>query len=140
MIEINEASFRLIIRLWWVSLLALIFTAMLLENQSLESAAEALVEGSDLVAENVRGPIALIYLTSLIVSGIMLHRFKPIGRSSFLVLQILGIVYTGLSGYQVLSAYMYAVDSLNMMLSGAILVLAYTPQGSELFVKHANGG
>ena len=104
MIEINEANFKLIMRLWWVSLLALIFTAMLLENQSLESAAEALVEGSDLVAENVRGPIALIYLTSLIVSGIMLHRFKPIGRSSFLVLQILGIVYTGLSGYQVLSA------------------------------------
>jgi hypothetical protein len=36
----------------------------------------------------------------LVLSGILVHRLKSIGRSSFLMLQVLGIVLIGLSGYQ----------------------------------------
>ena len=68
----------------------------------------------------------------MVASGVMLHRLKLIGRSSFLVIHVVTIVYTGLSGYELLSPHMYAIDGINMMLGGAILALAYTPQGFKV--------
>ena len=44
----------------------------------------------------------------------------------------------GRIGYQILSPSLYAIDGIEMMLSGAILLLAYTPQGSRLFVQKAD--
>jgi len=44
----------------------------------------------------------------------------------------------GRIGYQILSPSLYAIDWIEMMLSGAILLLAYTPQGSRLFVQKAD--
>ena len=138
MIEINEVNFKRLMNLWWLSLV-LVFVSAFLEDQQLVYAAEAIVEGSGLFSDDVLGAMALILIIGWVVSGVMLYRLKLIGRSSFLALQVLGIVFTGLSGYTVLSPHMYAVDGINMMLSGAILVLAYTPQGSQLFVQKVDG-
>ena len=138
MIEINEVNFKRLMNLWWLSLV-LVFVSAFLEDQQLVYAAEAIVEGSGLFSDDVLGAMALILFIGMVASGVMLHRLKLIGRSSFLAIQILGIVFTGLSGYQLLSPDIYVVDGINMMLSGAILVLAYTPQGSKLFVQRADG-
>ena len=137
MIEINEVNFKRLMNLWWLSLILLLVFAFL-EDQQLVYAAEAIVEGSGLFSDDVLGAMALILIIGWVVSGVMLYRLKLIGRSGFLALQVLGIVFTGLSGYTVLSPHMYAVDGINMMLGGAILVLAYTPQGSQLFVRKAD--
>ena len=138
MIEINEVNFKRLMNLWWLSLV-LVFVSAFLEDQQLVYAAEAIVEGSGLLSEDVLVNLALITVIGMVASGVMLHRLKLIGRSSFLAIHVVAIVFTGLSGYTVLSAHMYAVDGINMMLSGAILVLAYTPQGSKLFVRKADG-
>jgi len=134
MIEINEVNFKRLMNLWWLSLV-LVFVSALLEDQQLVYAAEAIVEGSGLFSDDVLMNLALITVIGMVASGVMLHRLKLIGRSSFLAIHVVTIVYTGLSGYELLSPHMYAVDGINMMLSGAILVLAYTPQGSKLFAK-----
>ena len=138
MIEINEVNFKRLMNLWWLSLV-LVFVSALLEDQQLVYAAEAIVEGSGLFSDDVLMNLALITVIGMVASGVMLHRLKLIGRSSFLAIHVVTIVYAGLSGYELLSPHMYAVDGINMMLSGAILVLAYTPQGSQLFVRKADG-
>lgn len=134
MIEINEVNFKRLMNLWWLSLV-LVFVSAFLEDQQLVYAAEAIVEGSGLFSDDVLGAMALILFIGMVASGVMLHRLKLIGRSSFLVIHVVTIVYTGLSGYELLSPHMSAIDGINMMLGGAILVLSYTPQGSQLFAK-----
>ena len=138
MIEINKVNFKRLMNLWWLSLV-LVFVFAFLEDQQLVYAAEAIVEGSGHFSDDVIGAMALILLIGMVASGVLLHRLKLIGRSSFLAIHVVAIVYTGLSGYELLSPHMYAVDGINMMLGGAILVLAYTPQGSQLFVQQADG-
>ena len=134
MIEINEVNFKRLMNLWWLSAV-LIFVSALLEDHQLVNAAETIVEGSGLFSIDVLGAMALILFIGMVASGVMLHRLKLIGRSSFLAIHVVAIVFTGLSGYTVLSPHMYAVDGINMMFGGAILVLVYTPQGSKLFAK-----
>ena len=134
MIEINEVNFKRLMNLWWLSAV-LIFVSALLEDHQLVNAAETIVEGSGLFSDDVLGAMALILFIGMVASGVMLHRLKLIGRSSFLAIHVVAIVFTGLSGYTVLSPHMYAVDGINMMFGGAILVLVYTPQGSKLFAK-----
>ena len=134
MIEINKVNFKRLMNLWWLSLV-LVFVFAFLEDQQLVYAAEAIVEGSGHFSDDVIGAMALILLIGMVASGVLLHRLKLIGRSSFLAIHVVAIVYTGLSGYELLSPHMYAVDGINMMLGGAILVLAYTPQGSKVFAK-----
>ena len=138
MIEINEVNFKRLMNLWWLSLV-LVFVSAFLEDQQLVYAAEAIVEGSGHFSDDVIGAMALILLIGMVASGVLLHRLKLIGRSSFLAIHVVAIVYTGLSGYELLSPFLYAIDGINMMLGGAILILAYTPQGSELFVQKVSG-
>ena len=138
MIEINEVNFKRLMNLWWLSLV-LVFVSVFLEDQQLVYAAEAIVEGSGLFSDDVLGAMALILFIGMVASGVMLQRLKLIGRSSFLAIHVVAIVYTGLSGYELLSPFLYAIDGINMMLGGAILILAYTPQGSELFVQKVSG-
>jgi len=138
MIEINEVNFKRLMNLWWLSLV-LVFVSAFLEDQQLVYAAEAIVEGSGHFSDDVIGAMALILLIGMVASGVLLHRLKLIGRSSFLAIHVVAIVYTGLSGYELLSPFLYAIDGINMMLGGAILMLAYTPQGSQLFVQKVSG-
>ena len=85
MIEINEVNFKRLMNLWWLSLV-FVFVSAFLEDQQLVYAAEAIVEGSGLFSDDVLGAMALILIVGIVASGVMLHRLKLIGRSSFLAM------------------------------------------------------
>jgi len=115
MIEINEVNFKRLMNLWWLSLV-LVFVSAFLEDQQLVYAAEAIVEGSGLLSEDVLVNLALITVIGMVASGVMLHRLKLIGRSSFLAIHVVAIVFTGLSGYELLSPFLDAIEGINIML------------------------
>lgn len=134
MIEINETNFKRLMNLWWLSLILAIVAAFFV-NEAVISSVETSLTGTSVFSDDLLGVIALFVLLGLVVSGVLLHRLRLVGRQCFLIVQVISIIFTGLAGYQLLSPFLYAIDGINMMLGGAILVLAYTPQGSQLFVR-----
>ena len=131
MIEINETNFKRLMNLWWLSLILGIIAAFS-EDKAFIDTLEASLIGTRVFSDDLLGVIALFVLLGLVVSGVLLHRLRLIGRQCFLIMQVISIIFTGLAGYQLLSPFLYAIDGINMMLGGAILVLAYTPQGSKM--------
>lgn len=138
MIEINETNFKRLMNLWWLSLIVIIIAAFF-EDEAVISTVETSVTGTGLLSDDLLTVLALVLFLGLVISGILLHRLRLIGRQCFLFIQVISIIFTGLSGYQILSPFLYAIDGINTMIGGAILVLAYTPQGSQLFMQKANG-
>ena len=138
MIEINETNFKRLMNLWWLSLILGIIAAFS-EDEAFIDTLEASLIGTRVFSDDLLGVIALFVLLGLVVSGVLLHRLRLIGRQCFLIMQVISIIFTGLAGYQLLSPFLYAIDGINMILGGAILVLAYTPQGSQLFVQKVSG-
>ena len=138
MIEINETNFKRLMNLWWLSLILGIIAAFS-EDEAFIDTLEASLIGTRVFSDELLGVIALFVLLGLVVSGVLLHRLRLIGRQCFLIMQVISIIFTGLAGYQLLSPFLYAIDGINMILGGAILVLAYTPQGSQLFVQKVSG-
>ena len=131
MIEINETNFKILMNLWWLSLILGIIAAFS-EDEAFINTLEASLIGTRVFSDDLLGVIALFVLLGLVVSGVLLHRLRLIGRQCFLIMQVISIVFTLLNGYQILSPSLYAIDGIEMMLSGAILILAYTPQGSKM--------
>ena len=138
MIEINETNFKRLMNLWWLSLILVIIAAFF-EDEAVISSVETSLTGTGVLSEDILGILAFVLILGLVVSGVLLHRLRIIGRQCFLIMQVISIIFTGLAGYQLLSPFLYAIDGINMMLGGAILMLAYTPQGSQLFVQKADG-
>ena len=138
MIEINETNFKRLMNLWWLSLILVIIAAFF-EDEAVISSVETSLTGTGVLSEDLLGILAFVLILGLIVSGVLLHRLRIIGRQCFLIMQVISIIFTGLAGYQLLSLFLYAIDGINMMLGGAILMLAYTPQGSQLFVQKVSG-
>ena len=138
MIEINETNFKRLMNLWWLSLILVIIAAFF-EDEAVISSVETSLTGTGVLSEDILGILAFVLILGLVVSGVLLHRLRIIGRQCFLIMQVISIIFTGLAGYQLLSPFLYAIDGINMMLGGAILILAYTPQGSELFVQKVSG-
>ena len=138
MIEINETNFKRLMNLWWLSLILVIIAAFF-EDEAVISSVETSLTGTGVLSEDLLGILAFVLILGLVVSGVLLHRLRIIGRQCFLIMQVISIIFTGLAGYQLLSPFLYAIDGINMMLGGAILMLAYTPQGSQLFVQRADG-
>lgn len=138
MIEINETNFKRLMNLWWLSLI-LVIVAAFFENEAVISSVETSLTGTGVLSEDILGILAFVLILGLVVSGVLLHRLRIIGRQCFLIVQVISIIFTGLAGYQLLSPFLYAIDGINMMLGGAILMLAYTPQGSQLFVQKVSG-
>lgn len=138
MIEINETNFRRLMNLWWLSLILVIIAAFF-EDEAVISSVETSLTGTGVLSEDLLGILAFVLILGLVVSGVLLHRLRIIGRQCFLIMQVISIIFTGLAGYQLLSPFLYAIDGINMMLGGAILLLAYTPQGSQLFVQKVSG-
>ena len=138
MIEINETNFKRLMNLWWLSLILVIIAAFF-EDEAVISSVETSLTGTGVLSEDLLGILAFVLILGLIVSGVLLHRLRIIGRQCFLIMQVISIIFTGLAGYQLLSPFLYAIDGINMMLGGAILMLAYTPQGSQLFVQKVSG-
>jgi hypothetical protein len=124
--------------LWWLSLI-LVIVAAFFENEAVISSVETSLTGTGVLSEDILGILAFVLILGLVVSGVLLHRLRIIGRQCFLIVQVISIIFTGLAGYQLLSPFLYAIDGINMMLGGAILMLAYTPQGSQLFVQKVSG-
>jgi hypothetical protein len=137
-IEINETNFKRLMNLWWLSLI-LVIVAAFFENEAVISSVETSLTGTGVLSEDILGILAFVLILGLVVSGVLLHRLRIIGRQCFLIVQVISIIFTGLAGYQLLSPFLYAIDGINMMLGGAILMLAYTPQGSQLFVQKVSG-
>ena len=138
MIEINETNFNRLMNLWWLSLILGIIAAFSEDEAFINTLGASLI-GTRVFSDDLLGVIALFVLLGLVVSGVLLHRLRLIGRQCFLIMQVISIIFTGLAGYQVLSPFLYAIDGINTMLGGAILMLAYTPQGSQLFVRKVDG-
>ena len=138
MIEINETNFKRLMNLWWLSLILVIIAAFF-EDEAVISSVEISLTGTGVLSEDLLGILAFVLILGLVVSGVLLHRLRIIGRQCFLIMQVISIIFTGLAGYQLLSPFLYAIDGINMMLGGAILMLAYTPQGSQLFVQKVSG-
>lgn len=138
MIEINETNFKRLMNLWWLSLILVIIAAFF-EDEAVISSVETSLTGTGVLSEDLLGILAFVLILGLVVSGVLLHRLRIIGRQCFLIMQVISIIFTGLAGYQLLSPFLYAIDGINMMLGGAILMLAYTPQGSQLFVQKVSG-
>jgi len=138
MIEINETNFKRLMNLWWLSLILVIIAAFF-EDEAVISSVETSLTGTGVLSEDILGILAFVLILGLVVSGVLLHRLRIIGRQCFLIMQVISIIFTGLAGYQLLSPFLYAIDGINMMLGGAILMLAYTPQGSQLFVQKVSG-
>ena len=138
MIEINETNFKRLMNLWWLSLILVIIAAFF-EEEAVISSVETSLTGTGVLSEDLLGILAFVLILGLVVSGVLLHRLRIIGRQCFLIMQVISIIFTGLAGYQLLSPFLYAIDGINMMLGGAILMLAYTPQGSQLFVQKVSG-
>ena len=138
MIEINETNFKRLMNLWWLSLIVIIIAAFF-EDESVISTVETSVTGTGLLSDDLLTILGLVLFLGLVISGILLQRLRLIGRRCFLFIQVISIIYIGLSGYQILPPFLYAIDGINTMIGGAILVLAYTPQGSQLFVQKVNG-
>jgi hypothetical protein len=124
--------------LWWLSLILVIIAAFF-EDEVVISSVETSLTGTGVFSEDLLGILASVLILGLVGSGVLLHRLRLIGRQCFLIMQIISIIFTGLAGYQLLSPVLYAIDGINMMLGGAILLLAYTPQGSQLFVQKVSG-
>ena len=138
MIEINEVNFKRLMNLWWLSLILVIIAAFF-EDEAVISSVETSLTGTGVLCEDLLAILAFVLILGLVVSGVLLHRLRIIGRQCFLIMQVISIIFTGLAGYQLLSPFLYAIDGINMMLGGAILMLAYTPQGSQLFVQKVSG-
>lgn len=138
MIEINETNFKRLMNLWWLSLILAIVAAFF-ENEAVISSVETSLTGTSVFSDDLLGILAFVLILGLVVSGVLLHRLRIIGRQCFLIMQVISIIFTGLAGYQLLSPFLYAIDGINMMLGGAILMLAYTPRGSQLFVQKVSG-
>ena len=138
MIEINETNFKRLMNLWWLSLILVIIAAFF-EDEAVISSVETSLTGTGVLSEDLLGILAFVLILGLVVSGVLLHRLRIIGRQCFLIMQVISIIFAGLAGYQLLSPFLYAIDGINMMLGGAILMLAYTPQGSQLFVQKVSG-
>ena len=73
----------------------------------------------------------LIYFTNLI----LLYRFVYFAKTLFLILVVLGILLTLVSGPSVSSASAYTLELLDSLIQGAILVFLYFTPIKDKFVK-----
>ena len=74
------------------------------------------------------GIVLLIYLINLF----LLYKFKSIAKPAYLFLNILAVILVLLSGTSAMDSWTGALDGIEMMVSGAILVLLYfTPIKKE---------
>ena len=73
----------------------------------------------------------LIYYTNLI----LLYRFVYFAKTLFLILVVLGILLTLVSGPSVSSASAYTLELLDSLIQGAILVFLYFTPIKDKFVK-----
>lgn len=81
----------------------------------------------------VLGVLALIYLVLYFINLYLLYTFRPLGRSAYVPILVLGGVLGLLAGPYVLGALAYTLTWIGGMTAGAIIVLIHFTELKERF-------
>ena len=76
-----------------------------------------------------------IYMLGSLIILFLLYKFKSIAKPAYLFLYILGVILVLLSGPSAMDSWTGALDGIEMMVSGAILVLLYFSPIKKEFEK-----
>ena len=76
-----------------------------------------------------------VWLLAVLISFYLLYNFKELGKPMYLVVFISGIVLSLISGPIALDAWMYALDSIECAISGALIFILYFTSIKKEFDK-----
>jgi len=109
-------------------LIVLIFISVSFESEEVVRFNENSYQQISNMILTIWGIWMLVYLINLF----LLYKFKSIAKPAYLFLNILAVILVLLSGPSAMDSWTGALDGIEMMVSGAILVLLYfTPIKKE---------
>ena len=79
--------------------------------------------------------IVVIWMLVSLINLFLLYKFKSIAKPAYLFLNILAVILVLLSGPSAMDSWTGALDGIEMMVSGAILVLLYFSPIKKEFEK-----
>ena len=113
-----------------LSLLILIIVSVFFESEEVLRFNESLDPISNMIL-TLSGIFLLVYLINLF----LLYRFISIGKQMYLIVFVLGIIFSLIVGAGAVEPWLYVIDGLGWSVSGAILVLLYFSPIKKEFEK-----
>ena len=113
-----------------LSLLILIIVSVFFESEEVLRFNESLDPISNMIL-TLSGIFLLVYLINLF----LLYRFISIGKQMYLIVFVLGIIFSLIVGAGAVDPWLYVIDGLGWSVSGAILVLLYFSPIKKEFEK-----
>ena len=111
-------------------LLILIIVSVFFESEEVLRFNESLDPISNMILA-LSGIFLLVYLINLF----LLYRFISIGKQMYLIVFVLGIIFSLIVGAGAVDPWLYVIDGLGWSVSGAILVLLYFSPIKKEFEK-----
>ena len=113
-----------------LSLLILIIVSVFFESEEVLRFNESLDPISNMIL-TLSGIFLLVYLINLF----LLYRFISIGKQMYLIVFVLGIIFSLIVGAGAVDPWLYVIDGLGWSVCGAILVLLYFSPIKKEFEK-----
>ena len=113
-----------------LSLLILIIVSVFFESEEVLRFNESLDPISNMIL-TLSGIFLLVYLINLF----LLYRFISIGKQMYLIVFVLGIIFSLIVGAGAVDPWLYVIDGLGWSVSGALLILLYFSPIKKEFEK-----
>ena len=113
-----------------LSLFIVIIVTIFFESEEVIKFTENLDEPS-----NVFLTLAAIWLLAYFVNLFLLYKFKSIGKQMYLIVFVLGIIFSLIVGAGAVDPWLYVIDGLGWSVSGALLILLYFSPIKKEFEK-----